>query len=341
VKTRNPELKFLIIGAGSIGSRHLGNLESLGFNDLLVFDTSHENRRRACQEFNAQPFESLDEALRLDVDVAIIATPTHLHLPLALEVAQAGCHIFIEKPLSHSLEGVGELVQIVNQYNLVTMVGCNMRFHHGPREIKRLLDQNAIGRIISASLDAGQYMPDWHPNLDYRKRYSANRSMGGGVVLDGIHEIDYARWLFGDVKEVFSHGGKFSSLELDVEDTANILMTFASGFSVMLHIDYIQRYYSRTCKVIGEEGTIYWDITTNPQVRWYSSRTNNWNSIEVPNDYNINDMYVEEFKYFIDCVKKGENTISDISDAVYVTNLALAIKQSIRSGRKVKIQYES
>lgn len=331
-------MKGLVVGGGSIGSRHLRNLVSLGITDLALVEPDGQRRENLSQEIMLVGFQSLEKGLSWGPDFVVIATPTNLHIVQALDVARAGCHLFIEKPLSHMDEGINELVEIVQCNQLITMVGCNMRFHHGPAAVKRLLDECVIGRVISVSLDAGQYMPDWHPELDYRQRYSANRSMGGGVVLDGIHEIDYARWLFGEVIEVFSYGGKLSNLEIDVEDTVNILLKFESGFSAMLHIDYIQRIYSRTCKVIGDEGTIVWDISKQPQVRWFSAKTKQWNSIELPEHYHINDMYKDELSYFLDCVRENKNTMSDVVDAARVTRLALAIKQSMELGEKIAVK---
>ena len=328
-------MRFLIIGCGSIGMRHMRNLKSLGIDGLMAFDTVADRRERAQQECGARPFDSLDAALRSGAGVAFVTTPTHLHVPIALQAAHAGCHLFIEKPLSHTEEGLNELIDVVQRNHLVTMVGCNMRFHHGPATIKRLLDNGAIGRIISATLDAGQYMPDWHPGQDYRQRYSAQRSMGGGVVLDGIHEIDYAQWLFGEVAEIFCYGGKFSNLDIDVEDSANILMKFESGFSAMIHIDYIQRAYSRSCKVIGEEGTIIWDITTPTQVRWFSAETKQWGDIEPPENYSINDMYLEELRHYLNCVELAKRTALDVEEAARVTRVALAIKQSMNTSQRV------
>lgn len=326
-------MRVLVIGCGSIGMRHMGNLKSLGIDDLIGFDTVADRREHAQQECGARLFDSLDAALRSSPDVAFITTPTHLHVPIALQAARAGCHLFIEKPLSHTEDGLNELIDIVQRNHLVTMVGCNMRFHHGPATIKRLLADGVIGRVVSATLDVGQYLPDWHPDEDYRQRYSAHHSMGGGVILDGIHEIDYARWLFGEVTEVFCYGGKLSSLDIDVEDSANILMKLKAGFSVMIHMDYIQRVYSRSCKVIGEEGTIIWDISSD--LKWFSTRTGRWNALNAPQGYTINDMYVQEMKYFINCVGECKKTMLDINEAARLIQIALAIRKSLEVEEKM------
>lgn len=328
-------MRVLVIGCGSIGMRHLRNLKSLGGMELLAYDPILDNRERAHRECDAYSFDSMEVALRAGADIAFVTTPSHLHVPIALQAARAGCHLFIEKPLSHTEEGLDALVELVRAKGLITMVGCNMRFHQGPVTMKQLLESGVIGKVTSAIMEAGYYMPDWHADKDYRTRYSANRSMGGGVILDAIHEIDYAQWLFGEATEVFCAGGKISSLDIDVEDSVNVIMQFASGLSIMLHLDYIQRTYSRSCKIIGEEGTISWDIAG--PFRWFSAKTKTWTTIDPPPEYTINDMYIEELRHFLDCYAHRKRTTLDVEDGARVTRLALAIKQSMNTRQKVTL----
>ena len=166
--------------------------------------------------------------------------------------------------------------------------------------------------------------------------YAAHASMGGGVVLDGIHEIDYARWLFGEVAEVYSQGGKVSSLEIDTEDTVNILMKMTSGFSVSIHMDYIQRISSRTCKIIGEEGTIFWDISQGA-VTLFTAGQKTWQSFPEPEGYNINQMYLDEMQHFLNCLAGQEKSTLDVYEAKRVLEIALAIKDSMLSGDPKKV----
>lgn len=329
-------MKALIVGGGSIGTRHLRNLKCLGVECLSVVEPDLQ-RKELLQETEKIPvFDDLDKGLNWKPDLVVIATPTYLHMEQALLAARQGCHLFIEKPLSHTMKGVEELIEIVQKNHLITLIGCNWRFHHGPATLKQLLENNAIGRPISAILDAGQYLPDWHSDEDYRRLYSTRQSMGGGVILDGIHEIDYARWLFGEVTEVFCYGGKIGHLEIDVEDSANILLKLKAGFSIMVHIDYLQRTYARFCKIIGEEGTIIWDIANS--LRWFSIRTQNWNTLSPPEGYTLNEMYLEEMKYLLNCIAHRKKTMLDVQEAARVTKIALAVKESMESGKKVSCE---
>ncbi|MBI4356173.1 MAG: Gfo/Idh/MocA family oxidoreductase [Candidatus Omnitrophica bacterium] len=328
-------LRTAVIGCGSIGLRHLRNLHRLGWDDLVVWDPQADRRAEARRACGARPAVSLADAVGGGAQVAFVTTPTALHLPAALEAARAGCHLFIEKPLSHTAEGLEELVEKVRRHQLITLVGCNMRFHHGPATIKRLLDEGAVGRVISASFDAGQYLPDWHPEQDYRQQYSARRALGGGVVLDGIHELDLARWFFGEVAEAFAYGGHRSSLEIDVEDTADILLKFQRGASATVHLDYVQRVYGRRCKVIGEQGTILWDMTEG-SVRLYTASTRGWQEFPPPAGYTVNDMYVAELQHFLRCLEGTEQPMQDLHEARQALHLALAVQSSLDTGSAVR-----
>ena len=325
--------RFLVVGCGSIGKRHMSNLLALGVSTVIGMDPRADRRKEAESRLGVTTVSRLEDAWGRQPDVAVIATPSSLHIPLALEAARQGCHLFIEKPLSNRMEGIDEFLNVVSERDLTTLVGCNLRLHHGPATVKHLLDDRAIGHVISAQLDSGQYLPDWHPWEDYRDMYSAKSSDGGGVVLDGIHEIDYARWLFGEVKGVFAQGGKLSSLAIDTEDTVDILMNMVDGTNVSIHMDYLQRDYWRTCKVVGEEGTIVWDVK-NKGVLMYSAIKEEWSEFPNPVDYDVNQMYLDEMQHFLACLDGKESPALDVGDAKRVLEIALAIKSSMGSGEK-------
>src|SRR5205085_2037070 len=241
--------------------------------------------------------------------VALICTPTHLHVSGALAAARAGCHLFIEKPLGHSLECVDVLLEEIARRRLRTLVGCNFRFHPAMRELKRLVGDGVAGRLVSARAQFGQYLPDWHPWEDYRQGYSARREMGGGIVLDRVHELDYLRWLMGNVKEVCALTGRLSNLEIDSEDTAEILLRFESGAFGSVHMDYVRRDYDCRLEIIGEEGTLQWSYE-NHAVSWFTGRGRAWRRTEWP-DYDPNDMYLEQMRHFLAVVEGNEPSVHD------------------------------
>ena len=174
--------RFLVIGCGSIGKRHIRNLISLGIdgvNDIIAFDLDPARREEVEKKLGIATAQTIAAAWASRPEVCLITAPTAFHLTLARQAAERNCHLFIEKPLSHNWAGVEQLMSTVTDNHSITLVGCNLRFHPGLEKIKNLLAENAIGKIIAARVEVGQYLPDWHPWEDYRQSYSARRALGG------------------------------------------------------------------------------------------------------------------------------------------------------------------
>jgi predicted dehydrogenase len=333
-------LRFLVAGCGSIGKRHMKNLRALGAAEIIACDPSASRREEVHATLGVPTVASFAEVWERTPDAIVIAAPTALHLSLAVEAAERGMHLFIEKPLASSWDGIESLVTLANDKDLVSLVGCNLRFHPGLLTIKRLLGEGVVGRITAARIAVGQYLPDWHPWEDYRQSYSARAELGGGVILDAIHEIDYGRWLLGEVEGVFCLAGKLSDLEIDTEDSAALLVRFADGALGEIHLDYVQRTYHRTCQIIGDEGTIHWDYTTG-QVRWFSAHNKTWRSFDNPEGWQANQMYVDEMRHFIGCLAGCVQSEQDLSEAARVLSIALAAKASAQSRRWIDLEKKS
>jgi|TARA_B110000014_G_scaffold259961_1_gene248733 predicted dehydrogenase len=325
-------LKILVVGYGSIGKRHVNNL--LLISNIEVIICTHRNDIDSELKSKCKIFESLNDCLNEKPVAAIISNVTSLHIQTALKLASAGLHLFIEKPLSHNLENIQKLSNIVHEKKLITFMGFNLRFHNCIKKIKELLENNEIGKIISVYSESGSYLPDWHPNENYRDSYASKENLGGGVVLTCIHEIDYLHWFFGEVKELFAITGKFSDLKIEVDDLASIIMRFSNNIIAELHLDFFQKPDFRCCKIIGTNGTIYWDSVDNI-VKLYDVKLKKWiEKISIIN-YQRNDMYVDEIKYFLDCISKNENTNNDIDGGISTLNIALDIIESSKSKRLV------
>ncbi|MBI4305287.1 MAG: Gfo/Idh/MocA family oxidoreductase [Chloroflexi bacterium] len=316
--------RFLVVGCGSIGTRHIGNLRKIGVQDIIAVDPREDRRLESARRFGIPVFADLDTALRQAVYAALICSPTRLHSSQALDAAKAGCHLFIEKPLSDSLEGIDELLDEIQRRHLMTLVGCNFRFHPGLRKVKALLHEGAVGRVVSGRAQFGQYLPDWHPWEDYRHGYSAQRALGGGVALDRIHEIDCMRWLLGDVTQVFAMMGHLSGLEIDTEDTAEILLRFASGALGSIHLDYVRRTYDCRLEIVGDCGTLQWCYQDH-SVAWYLATDKQWRSLRWPG-YDPNAAYLDEIEHFLKVLRGEEESEQDCRSARIPLEIVLAAK---------------
>lgn len=327
-------MRIAIIGCGSIGLRHTENLLRLRYRNLVVCDPRAERRRLVAERFRLPVVPTLAQAFRDHVDVAFITSPTHLHLGQARDAVRRGAHVFIEKPLAHVADRrVTQLLVDARRRRRTVFVAVNIRFHPGPQLLKRLLDRGAIGPVRSARVEAGFWLPDWHPGQDYRRWYMAKRSLGGGALLDGIHEIDYLCWLLGDPLDVTAVAERVSDLAIDTEDIGELLLRFKSGAVGNVHVDYLQRAYTRTCRLIGARGTLTWDFTQHA-VRWYSARTKRWKTFRYPAG-DLNAMYVEELKHFFRLLRRRERP--DGREGLRALQVAEAARRSARTGRRVRL----
>lgn len=293
--------RVLVVGVGSIGRRHLGILKGLGDVTLAVCEPDAERLRAVVDEFGVAGFPSIEDGLTLfGPDAVLVCTPPVLHVAQAREAVAAGADVFVEKPLSSSLDGVAELAAEAVAAARVVQVGYNLHFERSLRRVKQLVDDRAIGRILWARIEFGQYLPDWRPLQDYRTSYTARRELGGGILLDASHELAYAIWLLGEPVDVVSMAGRVSDLDVDVEDCATVLLRFADGAQADVHVDFVQRMPSRTCTLAGERGTIVWDALAH-SVRVCTPGAPDELEVFPTGD---NDAYTEELRHFLDCVAR-------------------------------------
>ena len=331
--------RALVVGCGSIGRRHARNLKSLGVHQLGFCDTSPEALKQCREELNGEVFGDYGEALRkFKPDMVLICTPPVFHVEEALAALHAQAHVFIEKPLSHESSGIQALITEARRHDRNVQVGYNMRFQPGLQIVKELIDSGKIGRVLWLSAEAGQYLPDWRPWQHYRESYSARHELGGGIILDGSHELDYICWLLGRPTEVTCRAEHLSSLEVDVEDSAWIYLTFPERRRAEVHLDFVQRAYTRTCKVVGETGTALWDFSSQ-EVRWFSAGQPGWKS--VPYVFEANDMYVAEMRHFLESMGAGTGPMVDLEQSRDVIRVVEAAKRSSEEGKPQVLNWTS
>lgn len=317
----NSPLRFLVLGCGSIGQRHIKNLIALQAGEILAFDVLEDRRHFVREELDVETVDRIEAAWKWKPDVALIAASTETHVLLALQAVEHGCHLFIEKPLSHTLTGIDRLCAEVEQRQLTTMVGCNMRFHPGPVTVKRLITENAIGKVIAARIQTGSYLPWWRPEQDYRQSYSASIEWGGAT-LDCIHEIDLALWYLGPAKLVAAAASPAHSIDLKIDGLIEIILDHASGALSNVHLNFVQRDYRRTCQIIGSEGSIYWDFADH-QVHVFGDDGELRQTYLEPDGWAANQMYLDEMRHFLQALRNCTPTTNPISEALATLNIAL------------------
>ena len=329
-------LKALVIGYGSIGKRHTKNLMNYKPKPEISICTKNKEVL-PLEKKGIKIYSTITDAIKQKHDVVLICNETNLHVKTAIKFAKKNYHIFLEKPMSDSLQNIPSLIRMIKNRKLITMVGCNMRFHSGIKLMKQLIDKKEIGRVVSVSVENGSFMPDWHPWENYRISYAAQKKLGGGVVLTQIHEIDYLHWFFGEAIETYSFTGKLSNLEIDVEDYASCILKFKNKVIAEVHLDYFQKPSTRNCKIIGTKGQIRWDWENN-HVQLYKNKQKKWMTKKIEKKFDSNQMYVDELNYFLNCIMTKKTPMNSIIHALEPQKISLAIKKSSKIGKKVRIK---
>jgi predicted dehydrogenase len=321
----------LIVGLGSIGKRHARTVRSI-FPDVNIVVLRHKK----CDDDDIKALglykcvTSIDEALKLNPKAAIISNPASKHIEIAKILANKNVNLLIEKPISDSSKGVQELIDICYKNKIILMTGYNLRFLPSLIEFRKQVHLGKVGKIYSVRAEIGQYLPSWRPETDYKEGVSAQKSLGGGALLELSHEIDYLSWVFGRVSWVKAHISKQSDLKIDVEDSAYVILGFeeinGATLTASLNIDFIRHDATRRCFVIGEKGTISWDGIKG-EVKFFEKCGKHWKilfSFNSDRDFT----YIEEIKSFFLSIETNTKVHITGEAGLQAVNIIENIKQS-------------
>lgn len=331
--------RLLIVGYGSIGKRHLRIArETLPEADIRVL---RHQPYDATLELADGCYSSLEETCAFAPQAAVIANPAPFHLDTALALTAVGSHLLIEKPLSHTTNGVQRLLQSVREKGLILQVGYNLRFLSSLEKFRERIRAGAIGRVLSVHAEIGQYLPSWRPETDYRLSVSAKQELGGGVLLELSHELDYLRWIFGEVAWVNAWLGRQSGLVIDVEDTAHLTLGFkpdTSGWAPVatLCLDFVRHDTTRACIAIGEQGSLRWDGLTG-RVDVHLAEGADWQPV-FHHAHQRNESYRAQWQHFLNSVQTGLTPRVAGEDGLAVLEIIQAARQSAAAqGARVAI----
>ena len=331
--------RVLVVGLGSIGKLHLRLArECLPHADIRVL--RREDGVVPPEQGNGG-FSRMDQAIAFRPQMAVIANPAPFHLSAAHSLADAGVHLMVEKPLSIAAEGVQRLIESCRSRELVLLTGYNLRFLPSLQRFRDLLKQNVIGKVLSVRCEIGQYLPSWRPGVDYRQGVSARHDLGGGALLELSHELDYLRWIFGEVDWVSACLSRQSRLEIDVEDTVHLMMGFAPEADShqligTLSMDLVRHDTTRLCTTIGELGSLRWDGLTGT-VELFEAGAKNWREL-FRYQHQREDSYRAQWENFLACVEGKSKPFVSGEDGFKVMQIIDAVRQASGTGGRIVIK---
>lgn len=328
--------RILIVGLGSAGKRHLRLARDL-FPAAEIKVLRHEVANIA-PGHGANNVRNLEDAIKFAPQIAVIANPSINHLISAQALAEEGTHLLIEKPISSSLTGVQKLIDTCDSKKKTLMVGYNLRYSSSLLHFFNLLKSDYVGEIFSVRCEVGQYLPTWRPEIDYRKGVSARQELGGGVLLELSHELDFLQWIFGDVDWVNAVLSRQSLLEINVEDSVHLVLGFKSTNTRKqligtLNMDFIRHDRTRFCIAIGDKGSLRWDGVKG-EVSVFEKGANNW-EILFSSKESSDATYLAEWILFMNSVKSAGTPSKQGQQAIGVMEVIEAAR--ISSKRKAQV----
>ncbi len=301
----NSDMKFLVVGLGSMGKRRVRNLQFLKAGEISGYDPREDRRSEAAAKYSISTFSDFDQAMASDPDALVISTPPDLHARYAMAAARNNKHFFTEASVVD--DGMDELIAVCSKKDLVAAPSCTMRFHHSVRLIRDLIQDGVIGQILSYTYHSGQYLPDWHPWEDYRSFYVANRQTGGCREIVP-YELCWLVWALGDVEAVACFKGKLTSLAIDIDDVYQMLLRHRQGTLGHVQVDVVARVPYRIGRFLSERGVIEWNWEDH-RVRVFDAPSGKWTEYEEPKGtvekgYRAaEDMYREEMRAFVAAIQ--------------------------------------
>ncbi len=321
--------RCLVVGSGSIARRHISNLRKILPNTEVACISASGRVLLEDETDSTLILASMELAIEWSPEFCIVASPAPYHIKHAKIFLQLGIPVLIEKPLSDSLSNVGAEGDFLYSHRNLIQIAYNLRYLSSAREMKRLIRGAKIGHIYSVHIDVGQYLPDWRPQSDYRHNVSANKKLGGGVLLELSHEFDYLLWLFGQFNKVYCITSLSRHLEIDVEDSADIILSRNDGLVAQLHMDFLQKRPTRKCKVIGELGTLLWDLRGN--TIFFENGYSEERIFSDPNS-TPNDSYIQLLRNFIDTMFGNGVPQNTLEDGISVLEMIEAMRHSSLTG---------
>lgn len=326
-----------VVGLGRIGRLHAEVLKYRvrGARLVAVCDVVKGVAESLGRELGVKQYLDYGGLLKdPEVDAVVISTPTFLHREMVVRAAEAGKHVFVEKPLTVTSSEAGEVLSAVRRYGVRLQVGYNRRFDYAYRRAKSLIDEGGLGRpvaFIGVARDPGA-PPGW----------AADPKLSGGIFLDMLsHDFDMARWLMGsEVSEVYVVGGNYIFDELRVKgdlDVVTVSFKLSSGAHGVIHGARKFPYgYELRTEVYGTEGVVYVGGNADRMVSvgtrdglkyfgmpWFERR--------------FYDAYVEELNEFVRAVTEDREPLVTAIDGLKAVQVAEACWRSVREGRPVSL----
>lgn len=282
-------MKILLISYGSIGKRHYKNIKKLVPKSEIKILRTKNKKNFIKNEVNEI------EAAKFNPNLVVINSPANKHFYYYKKFYDSRRSFFIEKPIDSNSKNFDK--KYLKKKTNFLMVGYILRFDNVLKKINEIVKKKVFGKAYLVDIKVGQYLPDWRNNKDYRKDVSAQKKLGGGVLLELSHEIDYATWIFGFPKKILGVYKKITNLKIDVEDCAQLIFEYPKQL-IQLSMDFIQQVPKMEIKIVFSKATLYADLI-NQKLRYFDKKNSKGKQIKINRFKNYNEIYLRQMDFLL------------------------------------------
>ena len=301
-----------LIGLGSIAKKHLHIIKQINPNiTTTVLRRSSSKQTTPIKNVDYIVY-SMEDFLKQPLDGAIICTPACNHIQEANCLLANNIPVMVEKPLATDYSEALNLSQLDT-----VLVAYVLRYHPAFLKFKMCLEQLNLGKLLAIDIEAGSYLPEWRPDQDYKSSVSANKALGGGVLLELSHELDYMLACFGEVSVTYAELRNSQTLDIQVEDQVFLNFSKQDKTPIRMNLDFCRRKAKRCCVIYAQHGTLSLDFLSST-VCWEEAG-------KEPVIYTCStsplDMYTNQMLHFIDYIDKKASPVVNAADALKVLKL--------------------
>ncbi|KHS85087.1 MULTISPECIES: Gfo/Idh/MocA family protein [Pectobacterium] len=317
--------RFAVIGLGSIAKRHIKNLRYLYPQSEIIAVSSRGKVDSYSKDIDVDIVTChIEEAVDFNPTFAIIASPSTFHISHALFFLKKNIPVLIEKPVASNLSDIELLKSCDIDYEKLISVGYCLRYLPAAKIVKDFILKDELGKIYNVYAEVGQFLPTWRSDKNYKNSVSANKTLGGGALLELSHELDMVSWLVGDLEYLHGYLRNTTELNLKVEEIADLVLLSKGGAVCNIHLDFIQKKPSRKIKIIGEKGSLFWDVIENKVI---IDCGNSYESLIDNVFYDKNNMYIDMISDFFAKTNNHENSCITFNESLKILSLIDKVKE--------------
>lgn len=329
-------MKIAVIGLGSIGRRHVRIIKNVIPDIYIISVRTGRGGSVPEDEIVNERVKNIEHAIDRDVDGVIISSPASYHIRDAIKCIESGIPVLIEKPLSAKYSEANKLLESKHSNSKAfdrSLVGYVLRYHPAYDRLLKIVRDKEFGILRGARIDSRSYLPEWRPEKDYRKSVSAIKRLGGGVLRELSHEIDFTMSILGRFKSVYATRNEISTIDINTEERVDMIANINSDISISMNFDFASSIPVRRFCAWFTEGKVCWDLL-NQTIKITKINGEKYNeSHKVEKDI----IFIKQFNNFIKCINGEENAKCTINEGIYVMKVIDAIEYSFKTQCKVDI----